>query len=244
MGSKEKSASVAVRFAAPDVDLIMQSLPNGVAQKRLESLPKILSEWDRAELPRHLSLESLKIIREREKNVEVFEKQAHALLQAFNALDEAGLRRIEARMPACKTPGVSQTELSSKKQELVALRNFLTRLASAEPHASQKLKRGHPRNYVAYLVILDIAAIFEWLTKTEASREVDRGGNGDIGPFWEFAESIWPLIFDKRKFGLSSALKNWASVKSAWKRGRQLATAFRHCRPCRRCVAKTRPRCS
>jgi hypothetical protein len=193
-----------IRFAAPDVDQIIQSLPNGIAQKRLKLLPKILREWSRTELPRHLSLESLKIIRDRGKKVEVFEKHARALLQAFNALDDSGLRRIKAR-----------SELTLN--ELEALHDFLTRLARARPHAVQKSGRGNPRNYIAYLVILDIAAIFEWLTKTKATREVDRYGKGDIGPFWKFAKAIWPLVFGKGKYGLSSAIKNWASVRSAGK---------------------------
>jgi hypothetical protein len=220
MRRKGKSANIAVRFADLDVDQIIQSLPNGVAQKRLKLLPEILHEWGRTELPRHLSLESLKIIRDRGKKVEVFEKRARALLQAFDALDDLGLQRVAHRMATDETSNIAQTDL---QQELGALCNFLTRLASAEPHASQKSKRGQPRNYVAYLVILDIAAIFEWLTKTKPTREVDRegkGGKGDIGPFWKFAEAIWPLVFCKGRFGLSSAIKNWAGLEKDWKRKR------------------------
>jgi hypothetical protein len=220
MGGKGKSANIVVRFAAPDVHLIIQSLPNGIAQNRLKLFPKILREWGRTELPRHLSLESLKNNRDRRKKVEVFGKHARALLQAFDALDDVGLRRVRHRIATQKTSIVTQTELTLAKQELRALHNVLTRLASVEPHASQKSKRRRQRNYIAYLVILDIAAIFEWITKTEATRQVDRGGKGDIGPFWKFAEALWPLVFGKGKSGLSSAMKNRASVISAWKRGR------------------------
>ena len=217
MGRKGKSANIAVRFAVPDVHLIIQSLPNGIAQNRLKLFPKILREWGCTELPRHLSLESLKKIRDRRKKLEVFEKQARALLQAFDTLDDLSSRRIAYRMATDETSIITQTDL---QQELGALRNFLTRLASPEPHANQKSKGGRQRNYIAYLVILDIAAIFEWITKTEATRQVDRGGKGDIGPFWKFAEAIWPLVFGKGKSGLSSAMKNWASLLVAWKLGR------------------------
>ena len=228
MCGKEKSVNIEVKFARPDVDLITQSLPLGIAEKRLQLLPKILQEWSSIELPRHLSLESLKIIRERRKKVEVFEKYARALLQAFDALDDAGLRRIAYRIATNETPIVTQTEFTTAKQELDALHDFLTRLASVEPHASQKSKGGRQRNYIAYVVILDIAAIFEWITKTEATREVDRGGKGDIGPFWKFAEAIWPLVFGRGKYGLSSAIKNWAGVKSGEKSPLIANIALRH----------------
>ncbi len=220
MGRKRKSANIAVKFAARDIDLIVQSLPNGVSKKGLKLLPKVLREWSRTELPRHLSLESLKIIRERGKKVELFEKHASALLHALDALDDLGRRRIVHRVATRETAVVGQNELTLVKEELVALHNFLTSVAPANPHPGQKFKFGRQRNYIAYLVILDIVAIFEWITKAEATRQVDRDGKGDTGPFWEFAEVIWSLVFGNGNFGLSSAVKNWASGKRAWKLGR------------------------
>jgi len=209
-----KKGNTSVRFANSDIQLIIQSLPSGIARNRLKLFPKIIREWSRTELPRHLSLESLKAIRDRGKKVEAFENNARALMQALNALDDAGLRRIEHRI------AVTQVELTLAKQEFGVLRRFLTRLTSVEPHVIQKSRRGRQRNYIAYLIILDTAAIFEWITKTKATRRVDRDDNRDIGPFWKFAEAIWPLVFGKGKSGLSSAIKNWAAAISAFERGR------------------------
>jgi hypothetical protein len=105
------------------------------------------------------------------------------------------------------------TQTEQIKKEIGALRNFLIRLASAEPNAPLKFKRGHPRNYIAYLVILDTAALFEWLTETEAIRQVDRESGKEIGPFWKFAGAIWPLVFRRGNSGLSAAIKNWAYAR-------------------------------
>jgi hypothetical protein len=62
------------------------------------------------------------------------------------------------------------------------------------------------QNIPAYRTMLDIAAIFEWLTNTKAIRRVERGTDS----FGDFSRSIWPVIFEKGDDGLESALKNWA----------------------------------
>jgi hypothetical protein len=79
----------------------------------------------------------------------------------------------------------------------------------------------------------DIAQIFEWLTGMKATRQVDRkgeGGKGDIGPFWEFAKAIWPLVFRNGKHGLSNAMKNWAEARKKFDEGSSLMAniALRH----------------
>jgi hypothetical protein len=88
---------------------------------------------------------------------------------------------------------------------------FLAKLAAAAP-AAWRRGRGRPRNITAYFVMNDIAAIYEWVTKMEATREVDRVSNKDSGPFWQFATTIWCVVFGGTT-GLSAAMKNWAGYR-------------------------------
>jgi hypothetical protein len=57
--------------------------------------------------------------------------------------------------------------------------------------------------------MMDIAAIFEYLTEIEATRRVDRITHDEKGPFRDFAGAIWSILFAGED-GLSAALKNWA----------------------------------
>jgi hypothetical protein len=100
-------------------------------------------------------------------------------------------------------------EFNRVKDDLAKVHDFLTRLAPIQFHTAKIPQR----NYVAYLVIGDIAVIFEWLTNTKATRQVDRDSSRDTGPFWRFAETIWPVVFRNGAYGLSSAMKNWAKAR-------------------------------
>src|SRR4051812_22141748 len=93
MGRQGKQRNTWVKFTDTDIGLIVQTLPPGVDPARLELLPKVLQDWGRIDLPRHLSI-SPRAFRERTKAVDVVFKGARELLQAFDALDEAGLRRV------------------------------------------------------------------------------------------------------------------------------------------------------
>jgi hypothetical protein len=73
--------------------------------------------------------------------------------------------------------------------------------------------RGRPRAVAHYLIMMDLAAIFEYLTRKRATRSV-RGEDhfaygAEYGAFWDFAQATWPAIF-KSTNGLKSAMKNWA----------------------------------
>jgi len=76
-----------------------------------------------------------------------------------------------------------------------------------------KQGKGQPRNVRAYLVMLDLAAIFEWLTDRKATRQVDRITNDETGHFWNFAAAVWPLVFGHGCDGLKSAMKNWKALR-------------------------------
>ena len=109
---------------------------------------------------------------------------------------------------------------------------FVKNLSSGAAAAANSLhvNRGRPRNLAAFLVIRDIACIFQWVTGTEASRSVDRAHGKEIGPFWQFASAVWPVVFGKGDDGLSSAMQNWARDKDLYGPGSALIAniALRH----------------
>src|SRR5205807_1547670 len=98
------------------------------------------------------------------------------------------------------------------KRWLANSRDFIETIATAAKRPLEKPSRGQPRNIPAYLMMMDIAAIFEYLTDTEPSRQVDRKTREEIGPFRDFAGAIWSVVFGGGD-GLSAALKNWAEAR-------------------------------
>jgi hypothetical protein len=85
-------------------------------------------------------------------------------------------------------------------------------ISAAGKQPLSKPRRGRPRNILTYLVMMDIAAVFEYLTDTAATRQVDRSTHEETGPFREFAGAIWSIVIGSDD-GLSAALKNWAEGK-------------------------------
>jgi len=95
--------------------------------------------------------------------------------------------------------------------------DFLRKLAAATQTLIEEDKRGRgqPRNIRAYLVMMDLAAIFGWLTDRKAARGVDRTYHTESGPFWRFAESVWPVAFGTTR-GLTAAMKKWAEARKLY----------------------------
>lgn len=79
--------------------------------------------------------------------------------------------------------------------------------------------RGRPPAVAHYLIMMDLAAIFEYLTRKRATRLV-RGGDhfahgAEYGPFWDFAQATWTAIF-KSTDGLKSVMRNWAVARARY----------------------------
>lgn len=94
----------------------------------------------------------------------------------------------------------------------------LEQLAKAVAKASMFLRPLPHRQItlIRYLVLQDLAAIYEWATSQRAGRRVrtDIGidAGKTYGPFWDFASTAWPIIFGSAR-GLDNALKTWAKAK-------------------------------
>jgi hypothetical protein len=199
------------------VEQIRASLPKGIDQLRLDW---VLNEWSRTYLREHLSRESRATVRERYDQLSKIGTRANDLRQALEAIDQRGKSWIAqeiGREEGIPLFSVSRERVAEMKERLKEEDDFLRKLAAATARLIDELDESlggrRPRNICAYLVMVDLAAIFEWLTGRKATREVDRDLGKDTGPFWDFAAAVWPHVFGKGRYGLSAAMKNWEKEK-------------------------------
>ncbi len=205
-----------VEFTDRDLKLIAASLPDLIDQRRLDLLPWILRDWGHTDLPMHLRLkpEPLERRRERFQRLASVEKRAKLLNEALAAIDDADRSNISTQLacPPERFPqGLTGANIRAAQRELEAAYEWLPRLAAAARDACLPYapKKGPARNDVPYLVLLDLAAIFEWLTGHKAPRAwFKRGPEEEPPPFHQFAEAVWPVLFDSDD-GLSNAVRTW-----------------------------------
>jgi hypothetical protein len=153
----------------------------------------------------------------RSKRLETVNDCAKKLLQALEAAKRDDdqfliilemIRTDERRLPQLER----LTERDVLKNQFQEARNFLRKLSAASAACGKIWKQPqYHTNTIARLVLMDIIAIYEWLTDKKATRQVDRDTNKDTGPFWRFAVAIWPMVFGSME-GLSSTMRNWASA--------------------------------
>jgi hypothetical protein len=202
---------------------LQSGLPKPLNRRRCRLLPKILREWSRTDLQKHLSHASRAEFRARIKKLETVKKNALQLMNELDGVDEDGRTAIVAQMIIAErggyTPGVFRgAEFDGRINRLREESEFLAKLAGIAPdkYYSQFGSR-RPRNVSAYLVLKDMAEIFQWLTRKPATREVDRESYSETGPFFRFASTLWPVLFGKGTAGLPSAMKNWAEAKKQFR---------------------------
>jgi len=205
-----------VRFTDRELGLIALSLPKVINQQRRDLLPDILRDWGRTDLPGHLwqKPEPIQERRQRRLRLERVEADAKELNEALAALDEAdrGKIIINTASPSERFPaGLSAPNIERASREFEATLAWLPKLAAAARDArlSCAPQKGPARNNVPYLVLLDLAEIFEWVTSHKAPRTWFKS-DPDEEPRWfhEFAAAVWPVIFGS-DHGLSNAMRTW-----------------------------------
>jgi hypothetical protein len=200
-------------FTDRDIVLIDKSLPDMVDRRRRELLPKILPDWNSNELSEYVLMAGGPTPERRERMV-VVKDCASELLRSLKATDEVDRAGIAGEMVRAAGQSSLITGWSAVTTLIQRINEEVSFLAKLEEAASRtwRRSRGHPRNTAAYLVLLDAAAIFEWLTDKRATREGDGSSDHETDPpFRRFAAAIWPVVFANGDYGLSSAMKNWAT---------------------------------
>jgi hypothetical protein len=89
--------------------------------------------------------------------------------------------------------------------------------------ACRMRQKGPARNDVPYLVLLDLAAIFEWLTGRKSARAWFKSGlEEEQPPFHAFAAAVWPVLFCSDD-GLSNAMRSWNLAEGSMATARRLS---------------------
>jgi hypothetical protein len=166
-------------------------------------------------LREHLSRDTPAASRKRFAQLTKFGRCATHLRQAFEALDQRG--RVWIAREIGREEGSPPFPFTVSRERHAEMKERLRKLAAATQTLIEEDKRGRgqPRNIRAYLVMLDLAAIFELLTDRKAARGVDRTDHTETGPFWRFAESVWQVVFGTTR-GLKAAMKNWAEARKLY----------------------------
>ena len=198
---------------------LLKVLPRTTCARRRELLPHILEEWSCTDLREYFSRDSRAITQGRIKKLKTVKEKAQQLGEALNKLDEHDRGAVLAQMILAdgrRVEDISRADFTDRTARLEQEPDFLAKLGAIAPEEFWKFGPGQPPNLCAYLVLQDVAAIFEWLTGVRAARQVDRIEGSDAGPFFLFARLLWPAIFGNGVRGLSAALKNWAEWSSRY----------------------------
>jgi hypothetical protein len=189
-------------------------LPDSVISPRLQLLQQVLNSWRIHDLRDAFCRPDPELVTEHVKAWKKINAHTQDLLGALDVLDQKeGTLTLLQQLSIADTACEFGTETDQLTEALNEHQRFLKLIYLATSDLLSRFSDGRrlKRNTSAYLVIQDIAAIFEWVTGDKAVRRVDRGTDR----FGVFAGEIWHVIFGS-KAGLESALKNWAAFRARY----------------------------
>lgn len=206
-----------VSLSGTAVEKIIAAAPKKFPE-RIALLPRILEQWISEHLEEHLS---------RPTPGENLAQDKHhtAVINAAQELETAlgGLIGDDSYNLALRTLGwpvksalldITPAQIRGANRKLAALKRYVKCLATADTSMPWR-KRGAPLKVAAYLIMLDIQVIYEYLAGAPAKRMVHNKDHGDAGkeygPFWDFALAVWIGLHDSQS-GLPSAIRNWAEL--------------------------------
>lgn len=199
------------KFSEVQIKSICAAAPKSHSARRLNLLPQILYEWAFQDIRLYLSEEVLEDPQQIVRHTAVTHR-AQLLLRAFGDLqgdDEHKLAITLLGWPQADSWPPTPPEIRNVKRKLATLKKQLAELAAAQ---IKKNGRGHPRNLKAFRIMLDVQAIYEYLSGKPAARQVHNRNHQDFGdeygPFWGFAKAIWCAIYGSTD-GLPAAIRNW-----------------------------------
>jgi hypothetical protein len=191
---------------------IAAALPRGAPPERVTLLPQILRVWAQEDLREHLLREGRADVRQREERLQAVKKQAKDLLNAVEALDKIGRFEVVLRPQMRRAgTGVWNTDIDAadrrRDQAVSWLNDLIEAFEEPRPKAPPDRKTKH------YLVMLDLAAIFELISGEPARRRTDADEGVPYGPYWNFAEAFWSAVYGNQH-GLQNAVRIWADEVS------------------------------
>jgi len=205
---------------------ILAAVPQDVDRRRKALFPRILHEWVHVDLPEHFDWETrrrqAKMLK---KRLSLVEKRAAQLVASLQDLVSEDHFLLAMSLTTRKTQkgilDLDPDQISNSLAEFKRGAEWLLELAAGAHDANRSMaqSRGRPRAVFSYLVMMDLVAIFEYLTHKRATRSV-RGEDhfeygAEYGPFWDFAEATWTAIFKSAR-GLKSTIRNWVEARDRY----------------------------
>ncbi len=198
---------------SPDqFDRIVPSLPTPPDADKVEVLRIMLDYRCEYTLPNHLHM----LEKPSDETIKRLKKASKSLLALNSSIDLLDGEEVQFGI----FPLVMERTGSWRRSDIDKVTDevfqALTLLSAFELSIAQSIKpkAGRPRNDFGYLVVLDLAAIFEWYTETDATRQVDRDNGREIGPFRKFVESAWSEVIEPKRNTLEASFKKWAANKA------------------------------
>jgi hypothetical protein len=209
-----------------DVGALVAVLPGCTDAHRRSLLPRILREWSRIDLEEHLTRSTPRQIRAERQQINKVAKRARELAQALSELEPDGRFVIAGQLVEAGAGSrfglLSHEDSFEADRRLDEAQKRLEELAKAatEAHRAFVPLPNRHETLLRYLVLLDLAAIYEWATRQRAGRRVGTDTSArpgeTYGPFWDFASVAWPIIFESVA-GVDYALKTWADARRRYK---------------------------
>ena len=208
------------------IDALVSALPGCTSLHRRALLPRVLEEWAQCDLVDHLSRATPKQIRAERTQLEKLARQSNELAQTLSELALDCRFAVASRLlrPAAKARTIGPGFQSTQRMEsfLEKCPAGLQRLAQAAEHTAGDWVPTplRPAMLSRYLVLQDLAAIFEWATGMRAGRRVhtdlvEEDAGKEYGPFYDFACAAWPMVFGSGK-GLGHAIRAWARGRARY----------------------------
>ena len=197
---------------------ILRNLGQPLIPDRLEKIPKLLDYWCGSvlfenrliyEKPSEESLDRVRRLSSAlQKVIDEYEGLDNYELQLLVSFLSDGYSDEKGLIPRLSEISADFDFTISKLKPLkMSLENSVALFAR---------KLGRPKNTFEYLVVQDIAAIYEWLVNKEPTRIVDtyRDEGKEIGPFRTFSEFIWSSLNDGSLDGFETPYKRWSTFKN------------------------------
>jgi hypothetical protein len=203
-----------VTFPEAVIAAMGTTLPPNTDPARLALLPQILRAWADEDLLDHLSREGRADLRRREKQLRKVGGLTRDLIEAISLLDQHGRFEI-ALNPQMRRARTSlwNTDVAAgeeRRDNAISWLIDLDETFNDGGNGSENGQRPPPDTATRYyLIILDLAGIFELVSQQPPTRRVNPDSGRTYGPFADFVAQVWAQIFSQNR-GLSYAIRVWS----------------------------------
>jgi hypothetical protein len=203
-----------VTFPEEVIAAIGATLPPNTDPARLAVLPQMLHAWANEDLLEHLSREGRPDLRRREKQLSEVGGLTKDLIKAISLLDQRGFFEIalNSQMRRARTSSWD-TDVAAgegRRNNAISWLIDVDETFNNGGNGSENGQKPPPDKATRhYLIILDLAGIFELVSQQLPTRRVDYDSGKTYGPFADFVAQVWSRIFGQSR-GLSYAIRVWA----------------------------------